>query len=263
MTRRVSITAPQFGSDPSHLTAAARFADQADIRAIYAFDHLIPLGRPTGPMFDLSSSLGLLAATAGRATIGSMVLRITARPVGDSLALARTAAMLAPGRVVIGLGVGDSLTGEEHRRFGLDTPPFPERVAMLETFCNEFGGPVVIGGNHPHSARRASRLADGWNAWDPDLEEFRRLAGSVKADRPAFAVSVGLSVLLGRDLEEAQQLVATRRPGSRVRVSGPEGLAETCLRYFDAGADEMILTLVPNRPDRWEVLAESVLPRLA
>ncbi len=265
MTPRVSITAPQFGSDPSLLAAASRFADDTELSGLYAFDHLIPLGRPRGPMFDLGSTLGVLATETTSVKIGSMVLRVTARPVSHSIAIARTVAAIAGERTVIGVGLGDALTSDEHRRFGIETPPFAKRVELLEAFCAGLGPgiPVVIGGNHPASARRASSLAGGWNAWDPQPEEFRSTVRELRSDRPGFPVSVGLSVMLGRDRAEAEDLAAGRSLGARVRVWGPDELIGSCLDWFELGADEVILTLVPNRPERWEILADRVLPRLA
>lgn len=262
----LSITAPQFGSDPGLLRSAAEFAESAGISAVYAFDHLIPMGRPDGPVFDLATTLGTLAACTSRVTVGSMIMRVGVRSVEESAALARSVGGIAAGRAVIGLGTGDRMTADEHRRFSLGTATPAERRALLTTTADLIraeGGIVVLGGTHHLTQDLVLDHADGWNAWGLDLDRFAASSSRLRAARPSLRLSWGASVLLGRDAFEAEALAAKRKPGGWVNVWSAAQLVAACRRYLQAGADEILITLVPNRPDRWEVLSELVLPALA
>lgn len=262
----LSITAPQFGSDPGLLRGAAEFAESAGIRGIYAFDHLVPMGRPDGPVFDLATTLGTVAACTTRVTVGSMIMRVGVRSVEESVALARSIRAIALGRTVIGLGTGDSMTADEHRRFALGAATPAERRALMAATADLIrseGGTVVLGGTHRLTQDMVLDHADGWNAWGLDLDRFSASASRLRNARPSLRISWGASVLLGRDTTEAQDLAAKRRPGQWVNVWSSAQLVEACRSYLRAGADEILITLVPNRPDRWEVLSELVLPALA
>jgi alkanesulfonate monooxygenase SsuD/methylene tetrahydromethanopterin reductase-like flavin-dependent oxidoreductase (luciferase family) len=261
----LSISAPQFGSDPGLLWEAARFAESAGIHGVYAFDHLTPLGRPTGPMFDMAATLGTVAASTSRIKVGSMVMRVSLRSVFESVALARSVQALAPGRTVIGLGIGDGMTEDEQRRFGLGHLSLTDRRLLMVQVADAIradGGSVVLGGTHPGTRELTLDHADGWNAWDLDLPMFAVAAARLHSVRPSLAISWGTSVLLGRDRAEAEELAVQRKPGRSVRVWSASELVSACEEYGQAGADEILITLVPNRPDRWEVLADLVLPCL-
>lgn len=262
----LSITAPQFGSDPGLLRGAAEFAESAGIGGLYAFDHLVPMGRPDGPVFDLAATLGTVAVCTSRVTVGSMIMRVGVRSVEESVALARSVRAIAPGRTVIGLGTGDRMTADEHRRFALGTAtPAERRIVMTATAdaIRAEGGIVVLGGTHPLTQDLVLDHADGWNAWSLELDRFTTSASRLRSARPSLRISWGASVLLGRDTTEAEELAARRKPGRWVNVWSPPQLVAACRSYLRAGADEILITLVPNRPDRWEVLSELVLPGLA
>ena len=125
------------------------------------------------------------------------------------------------------------------------------------------GGMVVLGGTHRLTQDLVLEHADGWNAWGLDLDRFAGSASRLRSARSSLRISWGASVLLGRDATEAQELAARRKPGQWVNVWSPPQLVAACRSYLRAGSDEILITLVPNRPDRWEVLSELVLPALA
>lgn len=262
----VSITAPQFGSDPALIRRAAKFAEAVGLAGVYAFDHLVPMGRPDGPVFDLASTLGTVAASTSRITVGSMIMRVGVRTVEESAALARSIRAIAAQRTVMGLGTGDSMTADEQRRFALGAPTPAERRALMAATADQIrteGGIVVLGGTHQATQDLVLDHADGWNAWGLDLDRFSASASRLRSARPSLRISWGASVLLGRDAAEAEDLATRRKPSGWVNVWSPDLMVKACRSYLRAGADEILVTLVPNRPDRWEVLSERVLPALA
>jgi hypothetical protein len=133
---------------------------------------------------------------------------------------------------VIGLGIGDRLTRDEGRRFGMPTQGLDARLGLLEETIGLIRksapeAKVWVGGRHHKVRTVAAKLADGWNAWDASLEEFREEAEEVRAwaDRP-LTVSWGGTVRL-----------EDKRPP---------------LSELASIADELVVSLVPNRRPSWE-----------
>lgn len=124
---------------------------------------------------DAQSTLPVLASHAERLTIGSCVLQL---PLRDPVTVAKTFAntqMMAPGRVVCGVGIGENV--EEYERLGRS---MQTRGAVIEASVQEIrriwgqvGGtrwmnpaptdiPIWVGGRAEAARSRAARLGDGW-----------------------------------------------------------------------------------------------------
>ncbi len=124
---------------------------------------------------DAQSTLPVLASHAQRITIGSCVLQL---PLRDPVTVAKTFAntqMMAPGRVVCGVGIGEN--AEEYERLGRS---MRTRGKVIEASIDEIrrvwgerGGtrwmnpepvdiPIWVGGRAEAARRRAARLGDGW-----------------------------------------------------------------------------------------------------
>lgn len=256
----VSVTVPQFNLDSAPLLDLAR--DPGGIAGVFVFDHLVPLDDPHRPVLEGASTLGALAA-AGRGRIGSLVLRATMRPPEVTAAIARTLAAIAPGRVVVGLGVGDRLTSEETRRFGMPTGDLDSRLATLKGTIALIrqtapGAKVWVGGRHQRVRAIAAELADGWNCWNASPAEFEAEAADVRAlaDRP-LTVSWGGTVLLGTDPGQLDDLI-TRRGGTDGAIAGDGDTIGLRLEEFAAVADELVVSLVPNRRPNWNLLSELI-----
>lgn len=114
--------------------------------------------------------------------------------------MAASAAQLAPGRLMLGLGIG-WLSGEFE---ALGGPPFSARARVLDEYLRvmrllfETEGPVsykgewtdfsnihfgprpalppplLVGGNHPRAIRRAALLGDGWHPLFMGAEDYAR-----------------------------------------------------------------------------------------
>src|SRR5699024_10884805 len=121
------------------------------------------------PAIDAQSTLPVLAAHARRLTIGSCVLQL---PLRDPVTIAKTMVntqMMAPGRVVCGVGLGENV--EEYERLGV---PLSTRGRVMDTSIDEIrrvwsqrGGtrwmnpepvdiPIWVGGRSEPARRRAA-----------------------------------------------------------------------------------------------------------
>lgn len=260
----VSLTVPQFSTDPSHMLALAARANEFGLKGLFAFDHLVPLGDPSRPVFESTSTLGALGGFSA-VTIGSLVLRVTLRPPEVTAAVAATLEAIAPGRVVLGLGIGDSMSAEEARRFGQSLPSLKVRLRLLaETIAAVRSTapkvPIWVGGRHRQLRALAARLGDGWNAWGADVAELAEEAAEVRelAGERAFTVSWGGTILLAPDEDSLSNRVA-ERGGSEGVVAGTPAVIKRHLEQVGALADEIVVSVVPNRPRNWELFAEAVL----
>ncbi|MGH8923184.1 MAG: LLM class flavin-dependent oxidoreductase [Acidimicrobiia bacterium] len=260
----VSLTIPQFSTDPTHLlTLASRAADYG-LKGLFAFDHLLPLGDPHRPVLELTTTLGALGASTG-VSVGALVLRVTLRPPAINAAVAATLGAIAPGRAVIGLGVGDSLSADEAHRFGETFPPLKERLAQLAETISAVRAlapamPVWVGGRHRLVRELAARLADGWNAWGADVAELSAEASEVRemVGERAFTVSWGGTLLIAGD-EAALSKQVAERGGAEGAVAGTPPVIKRHLKEISELVDEIVVSVVPNRPPNWELMAQSVL----
>jgi alkanesulfonate monooxygenase SsuD/methylene tetrahydromethanopterin reductase-like flavin-dependent oxidoreductase (luciferase family) len=260
----VSLTVPQFSTDPGYMLTLAARAQEFGLKGLFAFDHLVPLGDPLRPVFEMTSTLGALGGISA-VTIGSLVLRVTLRPPEVTAAVAATLEAIAPGRVVLGLGIGDSMSAEEARRFGQRLPSLKARLTLLaETIAavrlTAPKVPVWVGGRHRKLRALAARWADGWNAWGADVAELAEEAAEVRAlvGERAFTVSWGGTILLAPDEDSLSQRVA-ERGGSEGVVAGTPAVIKQHLDQIAALADEIVVSVVPNRPSSWELFAGAVL----
>ena len=106
-TVHVGVTLPTFTDDAVALGATKR-AEQLGLDGVFVFDHLWPLGSPERPALSAFPVLGAVAAVTTAVHFGPLVARIGLVPddvlVAELLSLAR----MAPGRLIAGLGTGDS-----------------------------------------------------------------------------------------------------------------------------------------------------------
>ncbi|MDH3518275.1 MAG: LLM class flavin-dependent oxidoreductase [Acidimicrobiia bacterium] len=258
MTPAVSVTAPQFTQRWDEVVEAAQLAESLGFSGLFVFDHLVPIGEPPRPVFEMAAALGAIAAGTTTLRVGTLVMRVPLRGELVSERIAATVAAIAPGRFVLGLGAGDKLSGDEARRFGLSTGSLQARVGAVDGLVASMAEsqpdiPVWVGGSHPTILDVIRRRRAGWNGWGITAERFAEVAATIPGP-----TTWGGPVVLGRDRKEAAALVGERRSlaGDPDRVAA--GLAE----YLEAGAAEIVVSIIPNRPERWRFFAEEVIPRL-
>ncbi|WP_030438819.1 glucose-6-phosphate dehydrogenase (coenzyme-F420) [Actinoplanes subtropicus] len=180
-------SAEQFA--PAELLGYSRLAEELGFDSVFISDHLQPWRHDGGHAPAALPWLGALAATTERVLIGTSVLTPTFRyhPAVVAQAFA-TLGCLAPGRVVLGVGSGESLNEVP---LGLEWPDGKERFARLKesvqliqqlwredrvTFEGQFYRtenatiydkpstpvPIYIGASGPAATRLAGRIADGF-----------------------------------------------------------------------------------------------------
>lgn len=236
-------------------------------------------------MFDATVALAAVAATTPRLDLGFGVMLLGLRQPAWVAKQLATLDALAPGRLVLGVGVGGEFP-EEFAALGLDvrrrgrlldaaltdlpawltgrsTPPLAPAISRLP--------PVWVGGRSDAALERAARVGDGWLAtWaSPDrlaqaAERLSELADAAGRARPALglAVSVLIDANEGRAREQAEDYIQAMygMPFERVERYTPVGSIERVagrLRaYLDAGVSELVLTALSPEP-----LAQ--VPRLA
>jgi len=194
---RVGVTLPTFRADTAAL-AAARRAEELGLDGVFVFDHLWPLGAPERPALSAFPVLGAVAATTRTVCFGPLVARIGLVPVevlvGELLSLDR----MAPGRLIAGLGTGDSQSAAENLAFGIPYAPPDDRRSALRACAAQVlgaGVPVWVGGGTRTTTELAVELGAAVNLWDGQPAAVAGLqprcdvtwAGPVAGDTPRIA----------------------------------------------------------------------------
>jgi coenzyme F420-dependent glucose-6-phosphate dehydrogenase len=121
-------SAEQFG--PTELLDFACLAEQAGFDSVFISDHFQPWKHVDGHAPFSLSWLGALGAKTSRISIGTSVMTPTFRYHPSVVAQAfATLGVMFPGRVVLGIGTGESLN--EVPSTGMVWPEFKERFARL------------------------------------------------------------------------------------------------------------------------------------
>ena len=171
----VGLCLPVFRATPDAALDVAEQSEAEGLDGVFSFDHLFPASQPHRPAL---AGLPMLAAVAERTTrvrIGPLVSRVgILDPVVQVAALA-TLQELSSGRLIAGLGAGDSLSRAENDAFGLPTLRVDERLARLAEVAQAVrarGIEVWIGGNSPRVRELAAAEADAWNCWNCPVSEL-------------------------------------------------------------------------------------------
>jgi coenzyme F420-dependent glucose-6-phosphate dehydrogenase len=174
---------------PTELLNYGVLAEELGFDSVFVSDHLQPWRHDGGHAPAALPWLGALAARTERVMIGTSVLTPTFRyhPAVVAQAFA-TLGMLAPGRVVLGVGSGESLNEVP---LGIPWPDGKERFARLKESVQlikklwtedrvsfegqyystdvatiydkpEIPVPIYIGASGPAATRLAGRVADGF-----------------------------------------------------------------------------------------------------
>ena len=265
---RVGLNLPQYEIDiagalgPEPVVAAARTAERTGFDSVWLSDHpfaLAPDGTVSGAL-EAMTTMGFIAAATERVTVGSLVLASSMRSSEQLVAGARALALVAPSRVVVGVGAG--WYQPEHRAFGVSLNSYGSRLASLEANVSALGSSSVttlVGGVSQSVIDVAARLADSWNcAWDLPVEVFRSLCRDlddacerVGRDPSAVSRSIGVTVLPGARAKRllAVDAVRARAPFlasldlSSLEASIVAGSSEECAARIAAyGADEVVVT---------------------
>jgi len=278
--------------DAELVIAGARLAEQAGFDSVHVGDHLLH----PHPMLEALVTLGFVAASTERIAFGPCVMLLALR---EPVALAKqlsTLAAFAPGRLRLGVGVG----GEYPDEFDAVGIPLDERGQRLGERVIELRSllatgrddrfdatvigspgdvpPVVFGGWHEASLRRAARLGDGWIGYLLNHDGFARRRRYLAEQRQQLDLTApftfGMLVPVLHDPAEGASARAaalwsglTQRSGAFPTDRFAAGSADaivTMLAGFEE-CDEVILAPADQGSgflDHIAVLGDVVLPRL-
>lgn len=271
---RLGLTLPQFRADPEAMLSVARRADDAGIDGVFAFDHLFRIARDgeRRPALECMSMLGAVAAVTRRVAVGTLVVRATLRPAAATVHALRSVHRIAPGRLIAGLGAGDSHSRAENESFGLGFGSFESRVGALRLAVEATRGhgfPVWVGGSAVNVGHVAVE-AEGWNRWGvaPDAfaaeaEAVREMLVAVGRDPSEFDYTWGGLAVLDTDDRKAKAKARRLDAGPSTLVGGPERIADALRQFAAAGASWVIVGAVDAAdPDNASILSEAVAPLL-
>jgi coenzyme F420-dependent glucose-6-phosphate dehydrogenase len=253
-------SAEQFG--PRQLLDFAITAERLGFESVWTSDHFQPWRHTDGHAPNAIAWLGAAAASTTRVLLGTSVLTPTLRynPAVVAQAFA-TLGCLAPGRIILGVGTGESLNEvvvgaawpEQKERFHR----LKESVLLMQRLMREefvsFEGdyyrthnatlydrpeeplPIYIAGSGPAAARLAGRIGDGFIATSGKASELytEQLLPAVaegldKSGRSGDAIErmiemkVSFDTDRGRALEDTKIWAALALPGEqKVGVEDP------------------------------------------
>jgi alkanesulfonate monooxygenase SsuD/methylene tetrahydromethanopterin reductase-like flavin-dependent oxidoreductase (luciferase family) len=252
--------------DPSVLIRAAQQAEAAGYDSVWTGDHVL---HPE-PLLEALVTLATLAACTHRVRLGVAVMLIALR---SPLVVARqlsTLAAFAPGRLVLGVGVG----GEYPPEWDLVGVPVKERgvrtsaaVAEVQRLLADDGPlpieprpedpvPVVFGGRRPAALLRAATMGDGWIGQLHSATAFAALRAEIAALRQA----AGLTAPFSYGMLLRVRISRTPQPaGERYVLHGaPDELVELLAPYLASGCDRLILS--PERGPTYPRQCEELIP---
>ena len=170
-------------------------AEELGFDHAWLVDHLVDTdGGPEDGCLEAWTLLAAIAAKTKRIRLGVLVSSNTFRHPAILLKEAVTVDHISGGRLVLGIGTG--WHEDEHRRYGIDLPPAPERVDRFEeavevisllmqqertTFRGQYYQlddarlvprpvqrpriPILIAAHRPRMLRIAARYADQWDTF--------------------------------------------------------------------------------------------------
>jgi alkanesulfonate monooxygenase SsuD/methylene tetrahydromethanopterin reductase-like flavin-dependent oxidoreductase (luciferase family) len=165
---KVGVTLPTFRHDAAAIAAAQR-AEELGLDGVFVFDHLWPLGAPERPALSVFPVLGAVAAATRRVCFGPLVARIGLVPDAVLVAELLSLEKMGPGRLIAGLGTGDSMSAVENLAFGIAFDPADERRSALAAcgrHLRNAGVPVWVGGGSAPTVELAVELDAAVNLWE-------------------------------------------------------------------------------------------------
>ncbi len=222
---------PTFRADARKALEMACAAEERGIDGVFVFDHLWPMGSPNRPALAARLVLSAVAVRTERIRLGTLVSRVGLLPAGALVAELLAVELESAGRLIAGLGVGDSKSGDEHVRTGIEMAPAGERRSELREVGSALwaaGLEVWVGGGSMATNQAGIDIGAVVNLWDASPE-------AVAAVLAAGAREVTWGGPLPDDPgAAAARLSALSQAGASWAVVGAPGSIERLLRIRDA-----------------------------
>jgi alkanesulfonate monooxygenase SsuD/methylene tetrahydromethanopterin reductase-like flavin-dependent oxidoreductase (luciferase family) len=240
VTVHIGLALPSFVDDPEIPITVARAAEAAELDGVFVYDHLWRGDPPNRrPALECFALLGAVAAETERVQVGTLVVRATLRPPATLANSLATAQRVSNGRLIAAIGSGDSHSRAETDAFGVEFGSMVDRVNALHDSVRAAAGsgyPVWVGG-HAVQVREIAAIADGWNSWGSEPEQFAEQGALVREVSPDATLTWG----------------GLARP----RDEGAPALAERLRPYARAGATWIIIGPVDSSsPENAPVLGD-------
>jgi alkanesulfonate monooxygenase SsuD/methylene tetrahydromethanopterin reductase-like flavin-dependent oxidoreductase (luciferase family) len=192
---------PQGTSNFEKLAEVAQVCERLGYDSVWAYDHLAPYWTKRGEAFECWTLLAAIAQRTKTIKLGSLVTNVNLRSPVLLAKITSTFDNISHGRLILGLGTGDSMSREELLSHGYSFASIGERVQRLkETILilkalwtedrTSFNGtytklsdavnypkpiqtphpPIWVGGKHPKLLDTVAEMADGWNYWNLSKE---------------------------------------------------------------------------------------------
>jgi F420-dependent oxidoreductase-like protein len=233
------------------------------------------------------------AAVTHRLRLGLLVAGNTYRNPALLAKMAATADQMSNGRIEVGIGAGWNV--REHQAYGWEFPSAKERSDRLEEACKllktlftadglvDFQGkyytlkqapfapkcvqrphpPIVVGGlGERRTLRTAALYSDAMNVI-AGPEEFKRKVDvlerhcdAVGRDPATIRKTVHVQMRIVADESKAAEL----RGGDDWNMIGPVPFViDRANDFIEAGVDEFMLQMIPNKPEIYEELDKEIL----
>jgi alkanesulfonate monooxygenase SsuD/methylene tetrahydromethanopterin reductase-like flavin-dependent oxidoreductase (luciferase family) len=259
-TPRIGVAIGSIGATPRWWLESAVRLEAAGYRAIWCWDHFVGAGDRTVPVVEQWTILSATAGATQRVGLGTFVTNVMNRHPALVARMASTLQEVSGGRFTLGIGLGGG--AREHISYGIDFPASAERARRIEEAVAVIralwtGGPVIrdgtfyplsdayarpvpdpaprilVGAESPGGVRLAARIGDGWAAEEDGFNaHLGRYLDALEAEgRRRANAWIALGFGGGRSGEDAL------RGSPWVEAPG-----ETWARWFEAGADEVIVT---------------------
>ena len=236
-------SAEQFG--PRELLEFSCLAEEVGFDSVFISDHFQPWKHNGGHAPYSFAWLGALGARTERIIMGTSVVTPTFRYHPSIVAQAvGTLATLSPGRVVLGIGTGESLN--EVPALGIAWPGFKERQGRLReavelmkrlwreervSYAGQYyrtekatiydrppdGVPIYIAASGPTAAKMAGELAEGFICTSGKAPELYRETllpkveeGLARSGRKADAIDRMIEMKVSFDIDRQRALEDTR-----------------------------------------------------
>lgn len=270
-------------------------AERLGFESVWLSDHLASPWSSERHGLEPWVALSVAASETQRVRLGSLVSPITFRQPALMARMAEAIDDLAPGRFVLGLGLG--WNAGEHAHFGIPFPPLAERVRMLSDGIQNIRQvhgqrhmPLLLGGAGVQSTLPlVARYADEWNVTTASADFFRarnealdELCAQAGRDPRSIKRSVAAGVLVGRDadelLERSWRMQSCVAPLAALDVDSvpeavvdmgwlvgtPEMIVDGLRPLAEAGVDLAIVGHYDlDDVATLELIAAEVMPRLA
>lgn len=179
---KIGLILPTFRDSVGDALDVAVAAHEAGLDGVFAYDHLWPMGSPTRPSFAPFPVLARAAVLCPGLWVGPLVARVGMVSTAHLAGQFRALATLAPGRVIVALGTGDSSTRDELDAYDLPFASSEARRQLVREVARAVGdvGPVWVGagGGAVQTEAIAHELGAEVNLWQSPVTAVARLATS-------------------------------------------------------------------------------------